>query len=187
VGRKVIDVTNQKFGRLTVIEQDGKKSSGEKLWLCECECGGHKYATSTHLRQGRVHSCGCMAKENYGEKNPTWKGYKEIGSAFWGGYKRGADQRGFEFDILIKDGWKLFIKQNRKCFYSGKPIEFSKNTNKSRHGTASLERMDSSKGYSIDNCVWVHKNINKMKMDLSVEEFIRSNDAVTTNQHGDIK
>lgn len=38
--------------------------------------------------------------------------------------------------------------------------------------TASLDRINSSIGYTIDNVQWVHKKINMMKMDLSQEEFI---------------
>ena len=40
-------------------------------------------------------------------------------------------------------------------------------------GTASLDRIDSKKGYTIDNIQWVHKDVNKMKMDLQEEDFFR--------------
>ena len=39
-------------------------------------------------------------------------------------------------------------------------------------GTASLDRIDSSKGYTIDNVQWVHKKVNMMKKDMSDSEFI---------------
>ena len=49
-------------------------------------------------------------------------------------------------------------------------IEFGKmRHNKS---TASLDRIDSSKGYTIDNIQWLHKDINKMKWDFSQEKFL---------------
>ena len=38
--------------------------------------------------------------------------------------------------------------------------------------TASLDRIDSTKGYSKDNIQWVHKDINCMKMDFSQQYFI---------------
>ena len=38
-------------------------------------------------------------------------------------------------------------------------------------GTASLDRIDSKKGYIEGNVQWVHKNVNKMKMDLDEKEF----------------
>lgn len=39
--------------------------------------------------------------------------------------------------------------------------------------TASLDRIDSTKGYTLDNIQWVHKHINVMKMDLDQEYFIK--------------
>ena len=38
--------------------------------------------------------------------------------------------------------------------------------------TASLDRIDSSKGYIKGNVQWVHKEFNKMKLDLLDKEFI---------------
>lgn len=37
--------------------------------------------------------------------------------------------------------------------------------------TASLDRIDSLKGYTIDNVQWIHKHINYMKIDLTEQEF----------------
>lgn len=38
--------------------------------------------------------------------------------------------------------------------------------------TASLDRIDSSKGYVLGNIQWVHKDINKMKLDYDQDYFI---------------
>ena len=38
---------------------------------------------------------------------------------------------------------------------------------------ASLDRIDSSKGYLVDNIEWVHKDVNKAKMALSKEDFLQ--------------
>ena len=40
-------------------------------------------------------------------------------------------------------------------------------------GTASLDRIDSSKGYVKGNVQWVHKDINKMKTDFEQSIFIK--------------
>lgn len=40
-------------------------------------------------------------------------------------------------------------------------------------GTASLDRIDSSKGYVEGNVHWVHKDINIMKWDFPLETFIK--------------
>lgn len=38
--------------------------------------------------------------------------------------------------------------------------------------TASLDRIDSNRGYTQDNVQWVHKDVNKMKMDLNQQIFV---------------
>jgi hypothetical protein len=43
--------------------------------------------------------------------------------------------------------------------------------NVNKETTASLDRIDSSKGYIKTNVQWVHKKVNKMKQDTSVDEF----------------
>ena len=55
----LIDLTNQKFGELTVIERDFSKKS-ETYWFCQCSCGKIISATSKNLRRGRTKSCGCQ-------------------------------------------------------------------------------------------------------------------------------
>jgi hypothetical protein len=49
-----------------------------------------------------------------------------------------------------------------------------------KHGetTASLDRINSKKGYTKDNVQWVHKWINFMKQDLDEEEFITFCEAI---------
>lgn len=42
-----------------------------------------------------------------------------------------------------------------------------------KNRTASLDRIDSSKGYLENNVQWVHKDINWMKQDYSHEEFLQ--------------
>lgn len=61
---KRLDLTGQRFGRLTAIERCGMDSSGKNsVWLCLCDCGGTTKATTTHLRNGHTQSCGCLAME----------------------------------------------------------------------------------------------------------------------------
>lgn len=70
---KVLDLTNQVFGRLTVLEraEDYISKSGEKLvqWKCLCECGNVCYVTTKQLRNGKTKSCGCLRKEKTIERN----------------------------------------------------------------------------------------------------------------------
>jgi hypothetical protein len=58
---KLIDLTGQTFGRLTVIER--APGPGPVRWVCECVCGLQRTAPGTRLRDGRAHSCrtACLA------------------------------------------------------------------------------------------------------------------------------
>lgn len=59
---KLIDLTGQKFGLLTVIKKTDKKCSGKIVWECLCYCGNMVEVTGNHLRSGNVKSCGCIMK-----------------------------------------------------------------------------------------------------------------------------
>lgn len=60
MGRPPIDLTGQKFGKLTAMEicEHGGFHHPVK-WRCVCDCGNEKIADSQLLRQGRISDCGC--------------------------------------------------------------------------------------------------------------------------------
>ena len=61
---KLIDLSGQTFGKLTVISKDKSRQTGAgSYWLCQCECGQYKSVRSQHLRNGTIQSCGCYRKE----------------------------------------------------------------------------------------------------------------------------
>jgi hypothetical protein len=59
---------------------------------------------------------------------------------------------------------------------SGLSIFFNtnkENNNKIYDGNASLDRIDSSKGYVEDNVQWIHKELNCLKMDIPENKLIK--------------
>lgn len=52
------DLTGMKFGRLTVLREDGRSNDGHVKWLCQCECGNTVSVISRDLKRGQQ-SCGC--------------------------------------------------------------------------------------------------------------------------------
>lgn len=60
---KIIDLTGQKFGRLTAISAT-LGSDGRKEWLCRCDCGNEKTVPAIRLRTGKTQSCGCLRTES---------------------------------------------------------------------------------------------------------------------------
>lgn len=63
MGRRLIDLAGQTFGRLSVIRQAGFNRSGEALWLCSCSCKAELAVSGNNLRSGNSQSCGCFKKE----------------------------------------------------------------------------------------------------------------------------
>ena len=133
-------------------------------WLCVCHCGNEFTATGSSLRQGKIRTCGCRKGL---KKRRNWKGYGDITGTVWKRLIHNAEQRFLDIDISIEYCDELFKTQNKRCALSGVPIEIL-----NKKGTASLDRIDSSKGYIKDNVQWVHKDINKMKQSFTQAEFI---------------
>lgn len=59
----IIDMTGRQFGRLTVIEQAGRRPNGNATWRCQCTCGNTCVVDGHRLRVGETTSCGCLQRE----------------------------------------------------------------------------------------------------------------------------
>lgn len=68
MGRKPIDLTGQRFGRLTVVKRSGSTPQKLALWLCKCDCGNEKIIDGHTLRRGGSKSCGCYRTERESER-----------------------------------------------------------------------------------------------------------------------
>lgn len=59
--RSANDYSGQRFGRLVAIEPVSRRAAdGSVFWRCQCDCGNETQASTTNLRSGSVHSCGCL-------------------------------------------------------------------------------------------------------------------------------
>ena len=58
-----IDLTNQKFGRLKVINRSNINLRNKPAWECLCECGNITLCAACDLRSGDKKSCGCLRKD----------------------------------------------------------------------------------------------------------------------------
>jgi hypothetical protein len=166
--KKRIDLLGRKFGKLLVVEKKFSES-GFISWICKCDCGNHIETRTTNLLSKKK-SCGCSWLKAQAERQ--WNGHEEISGEYWGAIKKGAKVRFLDFKMTIEEAWELFEKQNRKCALSGVDIKFSRNRKIGIEQTASLDRIDSSVGYKIDNVQWVHKDINRMKQNFNNEYFV---------------
>jgi hypothetical protein len=159
------------FSRLTVIKMVEKPVNNDSkrrgtFWLCECECGNEKIVRSSELVRGDTKSCGCGNKF---ENSHRYKGVGKLAQSKFSHIEWGAKKRGLDFLITKEYAWGLYQKQMGKCFYTQIPIDLNTRNNSM---TASIDRIDSSKGYIEGNIVWVHKDVNIMKNVFTKDHFL---------------
>jgi hypothetical protein len=154
--RQYIDLTGQTYNKLRVLRFSHIKNDNV-FWECQCFCGKIKIMRAACIRhkKGTCGNCGT---------------YKEISGRAFHRIKNNARQRNIVFEIDIKSIWDLFIKQDRRCAISGVELCFNKDV---KLNTASLDRINSSIGYIINNVQWVHKDVNQIKMDFSEAELFK--------------
>lgn len=83
------------------------------------------------------------------------------------GLKRGAIVRGYAFN-LNKKQLKELLTENTVCALSGRPVVLQQYA----RDKASVDRINNNHGYSLKNVQVVSQQINRHRLDLSVEEFI---------------
>jgi len=168
-GHNKIDLTGKVFGKLTVLYDTGERKRKRVIWKCRCECGNECNILGRYLVCGDTKSCGCLTKGN--AHNRT--GHGNVGGSYWYHVQSNAtNRRGIPFSITVEYIDALFIKQCAKCALTGVPIDIVDNYRDDYlKQTASLDRIDNSKGYVPGNVQWVHKIINIMRNKLDINEF----------------
>lgn len=164
------DLTGVKCGKLTVIRHLPERKRNSPVWLCFCDCGGEVEVLSYNLLSKKAKSCGCLHKST-GSDHFNWKGFGGISGNYWSSIKRHARDRNLEFLISKEEAMRIFEIQDRRCALSGQLLTLPNGADLSDR-TASLDRVDSSRGYTVDNIQWVHKLINMAKRDMSDQDFI---------------
>ena len=159
------DLTDQKFGRWTVLS---KVQHHQRVkWLCECECGNKAEIQPCSLLRQRSTKCRACGYVSTAFVEPVPKFY-------WTKVLLAAKSRKLSVEVSQEYCRELFDKQQSKCVLTGVELCFGKSVKEFKSGisTASLDRIDSSKGYVEGNVQWIHKIVNYMKMDLTQEEFL---------------
>lgn len=166
------DYTGKTIGNIYFIEPifPEKRIGGGKhvQWKCRCLLCQEEFTIESHSISKSINkSCGkCARKLSRKNKYITGLVYQNI--------KSGAIKRKKEFNLTKDYLSDLYLKQDKKCALTGLDIKLSETAKEHQTGytTASLDRIDSSKGYVEGNVQWVHKRINIMKWTDNEEEFI---------------
>lgn len=159
--------------KLTLVEFLERKNGKLRIKI-KCDCGEYREIYSSDF--GR--NIGCQKCAKLSINNPRYSGYEYIPGTFFKNIKENAKKRDIKFNISIEYINDLFEQQKFRCIYSNVDIKFSK-----LETTASLDRIDSSKGYEIGNVQWVHKYINLMKNILTQEQFLNYCVLISKHQH----
>ncbi len=161
----------KKFGLWTVESQaktrtygyQGRNPASFKYWNCKCDCGVLGEVPGTSLMLGLSKSCGCS------KKKPKYQYGYCFGRAYRN-YKGNATRRKLEFALTPEEAYLLFTSP---CYYTGREpankIEWRDHEPFIYNG---IDRIDSTKGYSMENCVPCSFEVNRAKSDLSHEEFV---------------
>lgn len=149
---RLIDLTGQRFGRLTVVERVPNPTTVSRPkahWLCRCDCGNYAICSSDNLRSGNSKSCGCLKLEIATERLTKHGGCYTPEFAIWQGMIRRCysptepayvnyGARG----ITVCDRWRESFA-NFLADMGSLP---------SKHH--SIDRINNDGPYSSDNCHW---------------------------------
>lgn len=192
-------ILGKKYGKLTVIDFSHTTTIQQKdrlrvkYWFnCNCDCGNTTLVTKTCLvsKIGGTRSCGCSkingwkisAAKQKGIARPFMQkpdGISIVHSSYLA-YKAGSLKREIPF-ILPEEEFTTLTTRN--CHYcNSEPKIFKKSDSFTTRKMNGIDRINSSLGYTIDNCVPCCKICNYMKQELSEVEFYEHMEKILTHR-----
>lgn len=148
---KALDLSSEKFGRLTAIRRVESPKKGQAAWLCKCQCGNEIVVIASRLRFGNTKSCGCYQKDVVSSmfKKHGAKGTPEYG--IWSLMRdRCNNPRNKSYKYYGGRGIKVCVRWNDFRNFildmGHRPDEYH-----------SLDRINSDSDYCSENCKWSTK------------------------------
>lgn len=169
-----------------IVKGDWFVKDNVRFHCCECICGTIRDVQRWSLNNSKSKGCGCTNTKG----RFKYEGIGDLSKAYYTSFKSSRELKGktFSEEVTLEYLWDLFNKQEKKCALSGLNIILNPRWSAQNNGkikgliqTASIDRIDSKKNYTVDNIQWVHKDINFMKGSLTNENFIFLCKNVTQN------
>lgn len=160
--------TGDRYHYLTVDKYSHKDARWRKWYNFKCDCGKEKLLMGSAVTSGNTKSCGCFAKiARQKHRLPNDLG---VIRQIILGYKRHAAARNIEFYLSEQEVIEIIHKN---CHYCNSPPSNIKRTkNHEGYKYSGIDRINSSKNYTAENCVPCCEKCNKSKMANSTEDFL---------------
>ena len=143
----MLDLTNQRFGKLVALEPTELRKRGRVVWKCICDCGNEAYVVATDLVKDNTKSCGCMSSRNFvGERNKTHGMSK---TKIYGVWRLMNERCTKPQNKSYKDYGARGIQVKWNTFE-----EFYLDMGETYKEGLTIDRIDSKGNYCKDNCRW---------------------------------
>lgn len=155
----------QRFSKWVVVSSNIVIEHEAKV-LCQCDCGTRALVSCYTILKGTSTACTICSHAKSGKHRHSWKGIGDIPASRFKRIKNPLERQ------ALAETW---IKSKGICALTGWQISIEDRT-------ASPDRIDPSKGYTVDNIQWVHKHANISKNMFDMDHFITLCHAIV-NQH----
>lgn len=177
----------QRFGARVVLAIEGAVK-GYQMWSVRCDCGDVRTVSAIGLVKGRYYGCrDCQRRDQISHRSRCWRGGCHIPMTEFNRWRRSAVKRDLEWAVSVSYLDTLIETQNWTCSLTGEKLSFNHGYNNSLGGNASLDRIDSGRGYLPGNVRFVTKAVNFAKQALTDADFVELCDRVVNHARSKLR